>query len=74
MDRANRTPESFIIDGEMITRDPDGRPNFHAIHSRMTWNAQARLRRFRPSLLNGEHIRALPLIERKARHWKLIKP
>nr|WIE89856.1 hypothetical protein P9270_020120 [Mesorhizobium sp. WSM4875] len=40
MDRANRTPESFIIDGEMIARDPDGRPNFHAIHSRMTWNAR----------------------------------
>ncbi|WP_245430734.1 hypothetical protein [Mesorhizobium sp. WSM3868] len=29
--------ESFIIDGEVIAPDPDGRPNFHAIHSRMTW-------------------------------------
>lgn len=32
--------ESFIIDGEMIAPEPDGRPNFHEMHSRMTWNAE----------------------------------
>ncbi|TIQ95480.1 MAG: DNA ligase [Mesorhizobium sp.] len=67
--------ESFIIDGEMIAPEPDGRPNFHAIHSRMTWNAELlAFVAFDLLYLNGEHIRPLPLIERKARLWNLIKP
>ncbi|RUV82481.1 DNA ligase [Mesorhizobium sp. M1A.F.Ca.IN.022.07.1.1] len=67
--------ESFIIDGEMISPDPDGRPNFQAMHSRMTWNAeQLAFVAFDLLYLNGDHIRALPLIERKARLWNLIKP
>jgi bifunctional non-homologous end joining protein LigD len=32
--------KSFIIDGEMIAPEADGRPNFHQMHSRMTWNAE----------------------------------
>jgi DNA ligase D-like protein (predicted ligase) len=67
--------DSFIIDGEMIAPDPDGRPNFHAMHSRMTWNAeQLAFVAFDLLYLNGEHIRPLPLVERKARLWNLIKP
>ncbi|TIO39542.1 MAG: DNA ligase, partial [Mesorhizobium sp.] len=67
--------KSFIIDGEMIAPDPDGRPNFHEMHSRMTWNAELlAFVAFDLLYLDGEHVRALPLIERKARLWNLIKP
>ncbi|WP_292200347.1 RNA ligase family protein, partial [Mesorhizobium sp.] len=67
--------ESFIIDGEMIAPDPDGRPNFHEMHSRMTWNAELlAFVAFDLLYLNGEHVRVLPLIERKAKLWNLIKP
>ncbi|RUV11582.1 RNA ligase family protein, partial [Mesorhizobium sp. M1A.F.Ca.IN.022.04.1.1] len=67
--------ESFIIDGEMIAPDPDGRPNFHEMHSRMTWNAELlAFVAFDLLYLNGEHVRVLPLIERKAKLWDLIKP
>ncbi|TIM67505.1 MAG: hypothetical protein E5Y52_11410 [Mesorhizobium sp.] len=45
------------------------------MHSRMTWNAELlAFVAFDLLYLNGEHIRALPLIERKARLWDLIKP
>ncbi|RWH30680.1 MAG: DNA ligase [Mesorhizobium sp.] len=67
--------KSFIIDGEMIAPEPDGRPNFHEMHSRMTWNAeQLAFVAFDLLYLDGEHVRVLPLIERKAKLWNLIKP
>ncbi|MDG4854074.1 MULTISPECIES: DNA ligase [unclassified Mesorhizobium] len=67
--------KAFIIDGEMIAPDPDGRPNFHRMHSRMVWNAE-QLAFVASDLLHldGEDLRALPLVERKARLWNLIKP
>ncbi|MER9589877.1 hypothetical protein NKI94_13880 [Mesorhizobium australicum] len=41
VDAGEKLPaKSFIIDGEMIAPEPDGQPNFHAMHSRMTWNAE----------------------------------
>ncbi|RWH31150.1 RNA ligase family protein [Mesorhizobium sp.] len=67
--------ESFIVDGEMIAPDPDGRPNFHQMHSRMVWNAeQLAFVAFDLLHLNGQDLRSLPLIERKAKLWELVKP
>ncbi|WP_245457273.1 MULTISPECIES: hypothetical protein [unclassified Mesorhizobium] len=45
------------------------------MHSRMTWNAELlAFVAFDLLYLDGEHVRALPLIERKARLWNLIRP
>ena len=45
--------KSFIIDGEMIAPDPDGRPNFHQMHSRMAWNAEVALSRWICAILTA---------------------
>lgn len=67
--------KSFILDGEMIAPDPDGRPNYHEMHSRMTWNAeQLAFVAFDIMHLDGEDLRRLPTIERKAILWNLVKP
>ncbi|TIX65155.1 MAG: DNA ligase, partial [Mesorhizobium sp.] len=65
----------FILDGEMIAPDPDGRPNFHEMHSRMAWNAELlAFVAFDIMHLDGKDLRALPAIERKAILWDLVKP
>ncbi|TIR24046.1 MAG: DNA ligase [Mesorhizobium sp.] len=76
VDAGEKLPaKSFIIDGEMIAPEPDGRPNFHAMHSRMTWNAeQLAFVAFDILHLDGRDLRALPAIERKAILWGLVKP
>ncbi|RUV19982.1 RNA ligase family protein [Mesorhizobium sp. M7A.F.Ca.MR.245.00.0.0] len=67
--------DSFILDGEMIAPEPDGRPNFHAMHSRMTWNAELLAYvAFDILWLNDEDLRQRPAIERKEILWDLIKP
>ncbi|WP_292326026.1 RNA ligase family protein [Mesorhizobium sp.] len=67
--------KSFILDGEMIAPEPDGRPNFQQMHSRMTWNAeQLAFVSFDLLHLNGEDLRSLPLVDRKAKLWNLVKP
>ncbi|WP_149805213.1 RNA ligase family protein [Mesorhizobium sp. NFR06] len=68
--------KAFILDGEVIAPEPDGRPNFHEMHSRMTWNAeQLAFVSFDILHLDGEDLRALPLIDRKAKLWDhLVKP
>ncbi|TIQ46741.1 RNA ligase family protein [Mesorhizobium sp.] len=67
--------KAFILDGEMIAPELDGTPNFHAIHSRMAWNAeQLAFVAFDILHLDGEDLRTLSLIERKAKLWDLIKP
>ncbi|TGR72880.1 DNA ligase, partial [Mesorhizobium sp. M1C.F.Ca.ET.189.01.1.1] len=67
--------KSFILDGEMIAPEPDGRPNFYAIRSRMAWNAeQLAFVAFDILHLNGQDLRWLPAIERKAKLWDLVKP
>jgi bifunctional non-homologous end joining protein LigD len=59
--------KSFIIDGEMIAPEADGRPNFHQMHSRMTWNAELlAFVAFDILYKDGEDLRPLPAIERKA--------
>ncbi|MDX8513506.1 RNA ligase family protein [Mesorhizobium captivum] len=76
VDAAEKLPaKAFIIDGEVIAPEPDGRPNFHAIHSRMAWHAEGlAFVAFDIMHLDGQDLRALPLIERKARLWNLVKP
>lgn len=67
--------KSFILDGEVIAPEPDGRPNFHQMHSRMTWNAELlAFVAFDILYLDGMHLRPLPAIERKAMLWELVKP
>lgn len=67
--------KSFILDGEVIAPEPDGRPNFHAMHSRMAWNAELlAFVAFDILYLDGEDLRPRPAIERKAILWDLIKP
>lgn len=67
--------KSFILDGDMIAPDPNGRPNFHAMHSRMAWNAELlAFVAFDILHKDGEDLRQRPLIERKAILWDLIRP
>ncbi|BCH12095.1 hypothetical protein MesoLj131c_63530 [Mesorhizobium sp. 131-3-5] len=76
VDAAEKLPaKSFIIDGENIAPDPDGGPNFHQMHSRMAWNAELlAFVAFDIMYLDGQDVRALPAIERKAKLWNLVKP
>jgi bifunctional non-homologous end joining protein LigD len=67
--------KSLILDGEMIAPEPDGRPNFHAMHSRMAWNAELlAFVAFDILHKDGEDLRQRPAIERKAILWDLVKP
>lgn len=67
--------KSFIIDGEMIAPEADGRPNFHQMHARMTWNAELlAFVAFDILYKDGLHLRPLPTIERKRILWDLVKP
>jgi len=76
IEAAEKLPaKAFILDGEMIAPEPDGRPNFHAMHSRMAWNAeQLAFVAFDIIHLNGEDLRSKAAIERKAILWNLVKP
>lgn len=76
VDAAEKLPaKCFIIDGEMIAPDPDGKPNFHQMHSRMAWNAELlAFVAFDIMHLDGVDLRPLPAIERKAKLWDLVKP
>lgn len=59
----------------MIAPEPDGRPNFHAMHSRMAWNAEPlAFVAFDILHKDGEDLRPLPVIERKVILWDLVKP
>lgn len=67
--------KAFILDGEMIAPEADGRPNFQAMHSRMAWNAeQLAFVAFDILHLDGRDLRSLPAVERKAILWDLVKP
>ena len=67
--------KSLILDGEMIAPDPNGRPNFHEMHSRMAWNAELlAFVAFDILHRDGDDLRSLPAIERKAILWEVVKP
>ncbi len=76
IDAAEKLPsKAFIIDGEMIAPEADGRPNFHQMHSRMTWNAELlAFVAFDIVHKDGQDLRPKPAIERKAILWDLVKP
>ncbi|RWX72599.1 DNA ligase [Mesorhizobium sp. M2A.F.Ca.ET.039.01.1.1] len=66
---------SFILDGEMIAPDATGHSDLQSLRQAMKWNAE-RLAfvAFDILHLDGKDLRALPLIERKAILWDLVKP
>jgi ATP-dependent DNA ligase len=67
--------KSFIIDGEMIAPDRDGRPNFHEMHSRMAWNTELlAFVTFDILHLDGRELRSLPAVQRKDILWELVRP
>ncbi|MGX9145960.1 ATP-dependent DNA ligase [Mesorhizobium sp. 128a] len=71
----NLPAKSFILDGEVIAPDPDGTPNFHEMHSRMTWNAELlAFVAFDIMHLDDQDLRSLPAVERRAILWDLVKP
>ncbi|WP_244661673.1 RNA ligase family protein [Mesorhizobium huakuii] len=76
VDAAEKLPaKSFIIDGEMIAPEADGRPNFHQMHSRMAWNAELlAFVAFDILHKDDKDLRPLPAIERKAMLWELVQP
>jgi len=67
--------KALILDGEMIAPEPDRRPNFHEIHSRMAWNAELlAFVAFDILHRDGQDLRTLPATDRKAILWELVKP
>lgn len=66
IDAVEKLPaKSFIVDGEMIAPEPDGTPNFHQMHSRMTYNAELMaFVAFDIMHLDGQDLRPLPAIAR----------
>ncbi|RWM84300.1 MAG: DNA ligase [Mesorhizobium sp.] len=66
---------SAILDGEVIAPNPKGYPDMAALRAALSWNAE-RLAfvAFDILHLNGEDLRRLPTIERRAILWDLVKP
>ncbi|RWN25929.1 MAG: DNA ligase [Mesorhizobium sp.] len=63
--------KSFIPGGEMIAPQPGGRPNFHAMHSRMAWNAELlAFVAFDILHKSGEDLRWRPAVERKVTPYR----
>ena len=67
---------SYIIDGEVVLLDENGRPNFEGMRARARKRGGALVTLFGFDLLwrNGKDLRALPLLTRKERLRKLIPP
>ncbi|TJW14592.1 MAG: DNA ligase [Mesorhizobium sp.] len=67
--------KALILDGEMIAPEPDGKPNFHEMHSRMAWNAELlAFVAFDILHKDGRDLRPLPAIERREILWDVVKP
>lgn len=64
--------KSIALDGEVAALDPDGSANFNELHSR-THDDVAVLLAFDLLEIDGEDIRELPLIKRKALLAKLLQ-
>ncbi len=62
--------ESAVLDGEICCLNEDGRPSFHDLFFRKT---QCMFIAFDLLYLNGQDLRTLPLIERKAILKRLIR-
>jgi bifunctional non-homologous end joining protein LigD len=59
----------FVLDGEIVCLDDDGRPNFHKLLFRRDWPL---FFAFDVLSINGEDLTAAPLLERKRRLRKLM--
>jgi bifunctional non-homologous end joining protein LigD len=68
------TAKSAVLDGEVVVRDARGVPDFAALHADLAAGRTNRLVCFLFDLLflDGEDLRALPLIERKRRLRELL--
>jgi bifunctional non-homologous end joining protein LigD len=64
-------PRSFTLDGEAVVCGPDGVAVFDALHRRGTVT-EAMLYAFDVLELDGEDLRALPLVDRKKRLTRLL--
>ena len=62
--------DSAVLDGEIVSLDDNGRPNFHRLLFRREW---PHFCAFDVLMLNGRDVRLLPLVEPKAR-LKAIMP
>jgi bifunctional non-homologous end joining protein LigD len=60
---------SFVLDGEAVVCGPDGVAIFDALHSR---GGEAMLYAFDLLELDGQDLRALPLVDRKKRLARLL--
>jgi bifunctional non-homologous end joining protein LigD len=63
---------SVVLDAEAVWLDPDGVPNFDALHSREN-DKNATALAFDLLSLNGHDLRKRPFIERKAELHKVLK-
>jgi ATP-dependent DNA ligase len=63
--------KSFTLDGEAVVCGPDGVAIFDALHRRGTVS-EAMLYAFDVLELDGEDLRALPLVDRKKRLARLL--
>ncbi|QPF81694.1 DNA ligase [Bradyrhizobium genosp. L] len=64
-------PQRFVIDGEICVLDVRGISDFDALHSNRN-NEEAQLYAFDLLALDGDDLRDLPLVDRKARLAKLL--
>jgi bifunctional non-homologous end joining protein LigD len=65
--------KSVIIDGEIVASDEEGHPDFRTLHARRMKDRALCVWCFDLLLINGNDLRALPLVERKARLASLKK-
>jgi bifunctional non-homologous end joining protein LigD len=70
-----KLPPNIIVDGEVVSVEPNGRTNFSQLQADIKAGRQDRLTFYAFDLLflDGEDLRALPLLERKARLLKVLK-
>jgi ATP-dependent DNA ligase len=61
----------FVLDGEAAVLGPDGISNFNALHSGKH-NHEVQLYAFDLLAMDGDDLRELPLLQRKARLDKLL--
>src|SRR5438067_799341 len=69
-DLAKRLPSGTVLDGEICCLDAVGRPQFYQLMRR---NPDCYFYAFDVLCITGEDLRALPLVERKARLRQLIR-
>ena len=67
----NRTSSSFVIDGEAVMLDPNGRSDFNGLHSRKH-DDEVQFYAFDCPVNNGDDIRKLPLSLRKGNLARLL--